>query len=148
MMFRLIAPALIALAACSPAVQAATYEMFRDPNCGCCEMWAEHVRTENEADIAEVPTQDMAAIKTANGVPQDLWSCHTMIVDGYVIEGHVPAADIARLLEERPAGVKGLAVPGMPMGSPGMDMGGHKQAFQVIAFGEKGRSVFASYPGT
>lgn len=148
MMFRLIAPALIALAACSTAVQAATYEMFRDPNCGCCEMWAEHVRTENEADIAEVPTQDMAAIKTANGVPQDLWSCHTMIVDGYVIEGHVPAADIARLLEERPAGVKGLAVPGMPMGSPGMDMGGRKQAFQVIAFGEKGRSVFASYPGT
>ena len=148
MMFRLIAPALIALAACSTAVQAATYEMFRDPNCGCCEMWAEHVRTANEADIAEVPTQDMAAIKTANGVPQDLWSCHTMIVDGYVIEGHVPAADIARLLEERPAGVKGLAVPGMPMGSPGMDMGGHKQAFQVIAFGEKGRSVFASYPGT
>lgn len=148
MMFRLIAPALIALAACSTAVQAATYEMFRDPNCGCCEMWAEHVRTENEAGIAEVPTQDMAAIKTANGVPQDLWSCHTMIVDGYVIEGHVPAADIARLLEERPAGVKGLAVPGMPMGSPGMDMGGRKQAFQVIAFGEKGRSVFASYPGT
>ena len=148
MMFRLIAPALIALAACSTAVQAATYEMFRDPNCGCCEMWVDHVRAENEADIAEVPTQDMAAIKTANGVPQDLWSCHTMIVDGYVIEGHVPAADIARLLEERPAGVKGLAVPGMPMGSPGMDMGGHKQAFQVIAFGEKGRSVFASYPGT
>ncbi|KPM24976.1 DUF411 domain-containing protein [Citromicrobium bathyomarinum] len=148
MMFRLIAPALIALAACSTAVQAATYEMFRDPNCGCCELWADHVRAENEADIAEVPTQDMAAIKTANGVPQDLWSCHTMIVDGYVIEGHVPAADIARLLEERPAGVKGLAVPGMPMGSPGMDMGGRKQAFQVIAFGEKGRSVFASYPGT
>ena len=148
MMFRLIAPALIALAACSTAVQAATYEMFRDPNCGCCEMWVDHVRAENEADIAEVPTQDMAAIKTANGVPQDLWSCHTMIVDGYVIEGHVPAADIARLLEERPAGVKGLAVPGMPMGSPGMDMGGRKQAFQVIAFGEKGRSVFASYPGT
>ena len=148
MMFRLIAPALIALAACSTAVQAATYEMFRDPNCGCCELWADHVRAENEADIAEVPTQDMAAIKTANGVPQDLWSCHTMIVDGYVIDGHVPAADIARLLEERPVGVKGLAVPGMPMGSPGMDMGGRKQAFQVIAFGEKGRSVFASYPGT
>ena len=148
MMFRLIAPALIALAACSTAVQAATYEMFRDPNCGCCELWADHVRAENEADIAEVPTQDMAAIKTANGVPQDLWSCHTMIVDGYVIEGHVPAADIARLLEERPAGVKGLAVPGMPMGSTGMDMGGRKQAFQVIAFGEKGRSVFASYPVT
>ena len=148
MMFRLIAPALIALAACSTAVQAATYEMFRDPNCGCCELWADHVRAENEADIAEVTTQDMAAVKTANGVPQDLWSCHTMIVDGYVIEGHVPAADIARLLAERPAGVKGLAVPGMPLGSPGMDMGNRKQAYQVIAFGENRRSVFASYPGT
>ena len=148
MMFRTIAPVLIALAACSTAVQAATYEMFRDPNCGCCELWADHVRAENEADIAEVTTQDMAAVKTANGVPQDLWSCHTMIVDGYVIEGHVPAADIARLLAERPAGVKGLAVPGMPLGSPGMDMGGRKQAYQVIAFGENGRSVFASYPGT
>ena len=147
MMFRLIAPALIALAACSTAVQAATYEMFRDPNCGCCEMWAEHVRTENEADIAEVPTQDMAAIKTANGVPQDLWSCHTMIVGGYVIEGHVPAADIARLLAERPEGVEGLAVAGMPLGSPGMEAGNRKQAYQVIAFGKKGRSVFASYPG-
>ncbi|MBB3035187.1 DUF411 domain-containing protein [Alteriqipengyuania lutimaris] len=148
MMFRLIAPALIALAACSTAVQAATYEMFRDPNCGCCEMWADHVRAENETDVAEVTTQDIAAVKTANGVPQDLWSCHTMIVDGYVIEGHVPAADIARLLAERPAGVKGLAVPGMPLGSPGMDMGDRKQAYQVIAFGDNGRSVFASYPGT
>ncbi|MBD59835.1 MAG: metal-binding protein [Citromicrobium sp.] len=147
-MFRRIAPALLALAACSTAVQAATYEMFRDPNCGCCELWADHVRAEAEAEIAETTTQDMAAIKAANGVPQDLWSCHTMIVDGYVIEGHVPAADIARLLAERPAGVKGLAVPGMPLGSPGMDMGNRKQAFQVIAFGEKGRSVFASYPGT
>ena len=91
--------------------------------------------------------QDMAQVKIANGVPQDLWSCHTMIVDGYVIEGHVPAADIARLLAERPEGVKGLAVAGMPLGSPGMEVGNRKQAYQVIAFGENGRSIFASYPG-
>ena len=70
-----------------------------------------------------------------------------MIVGGYVIEGHVPAADIARLLAERPEGVEGLAVAGMPLGSPGMEAGNRKQAYQVIAFGKKGRSVFASYPG-
>ena len=145
MMFRLIAPALIALAACSTAVQAATYEMFRDPNCGCCEMWAEHVRTENEADIAEVPTQDMAAIKTANGVPQDLWSCHTMIVDGYVIEGHVPAADIRRLLEERPDAV-GLAVPGMPYGSPGMGPEKDREAYDVFLILRDGSTeIYSSY---
>jgi hypothetical protein len=68
-----------------------------------------------------------------------------MVVDGYVIEGHVPAADIARLLRERPEGIKGLAVPGMPIGSPGMEMGDRTQPYQVIAFGSAGRSVFASY---
>lgn len=147
MIRRYLVPALLMLGACSSAVQAATYELFRDPNCGCCEKWADHVRTEHEVEIPEVTTQDMVAIKTAQGVPQDLWSCHTMIVDGYVIEGHVPAADIARLLAERPEGVKGLAVAGMPLGSPGMEVGSRKQAYQVIAFGENGRSVFASYPG-
>ena len=147
MIRRLLVPALMALAACSTAVQAATYELFRDPNCGCCEKWADHVRDEHEVEIPEVTTQDMAQVKTANGVPQDLWSCHTMIVGDYVIEGHVPAADIARLLAERPEGVEGLAVAGMPLGSPGMEAGNRKQAYQVIAFGKKGRSVFASYPG-
>jgi hypothetical protein len=147
MIRRLLVPALMALAACSTAVQAATYELFRDPNCGCCEKWADHVQDEHEVEIPEVTTQDMAQVKTANGVPQDLWSCHTMIVGGYVIEGHVPAADIARLLAERPEGVEGLAVAGMPLGSPGMEAGNRKQAYQVIAFGKKGRSVFASYPG-
>ena len=147
MIRRLLVPALMALAACSTAVQAATYELFRDPNCGRCEKWADHVQDEHEVEIPEVTTQDMAQVKTANGVPQDLWSCHTMIVGGYVIEGHVPAADIARLLAERPEGVEGLAVAGMPLGSPGMEAGNRKQAYQVIAFGKKGRSVFASYPG-
>ena len=90
----------------------------------------------------------MMSIKTQNGVPDDLRSCHTMIADGYVIEGHVPAADVERLLAERPDGVTGLAVAGMPMGSPGMEHGDHRQAFEVIAFGPDGRSVWASYPGS
>ena len=142
---RVLAPALLALAACSSAVQATTYTMFRDPNCGCCEAWADHVRAEAEAEIVETETTDISLVKTSNGVPQELWSCHTMIFDGYVIEGHVPAADIARLLAERPEGVRGLAVPGMPIGSPGMEMDGRTQPYQVIAFGDAGQSVFASY---
>jgi hypothetical protein len=142
----LFAPALLFLAACSSAAQAATYEMFRDPNCGCCGLWADHVRAENEVPVEETVTQDMTSVKQQHGVPQDLWSCHTMIVDGYVIEGHVPAEQIERLLKERPVGVRGLAVPGMPIGSPGMEMGNRKQPYQVIAFREDGsRFVFATY---
>ena len=134
------------LTACSGAAQAANYTMFRDPNCGCCEAWAAHIREGLHADVAVQDSADMGAVKDREGVPVELRSCHTMIVDGYVIEGHVPAADIARLLRERPAGVEGLAVAGMPLGSPGMEMGGRTQPYQVIAFGPAGKRVFASYP--
>jgi len=142
---RFVAPALLALAACSSAAQAATYTMFKDPNCGCCDHWADHVREGMEAEVAVSESADMASVKDTHGVPQQLRSCHTMIVDGYVIEGHVPAAEIERLLEERPEGVRGLAVPGMPIGSPGMEMGNRTQPYQVIAFGDAGMTVFASY---
>ena len=97
-------------------------------------------------EVASVDSKDMAAIKTARGVPEELWSCHTMEVDGYIIEGHVPAEAVARLLRERPDGVAGLAVPGMPLGSPGMEAGDRVQPYEVIAFGPTGRSVFASFP--
>lgn len=143
---RSMAPVLLmALAACSNAAQAASYTMFRDPNCGCCEEWADHVHAGMQAEIAVEERSDMGAIKDREGVPVDLRSCHTMVVDGYVIEGHVPAADIARLLRERPEGIEGLAVPGMPIGSPGMEMGDRTQPYQVSAFGSAGRTVFASY---
>ena len=89
---------------------------------------------------------EMAKIKTERGVPQELWSCHTMEIEGYMIEGHVPADAIERLLRERPEGVTGLAVPGMPVGSPGMEFENRIQPFDVIAFGPSGQSVFASYP--
>ena len=134
------------LAACSGVAQAASYTMFRDPSCGCCESWAAHIRDGLHADVAVQDSADMGAIKDREGVPDELRSCHTMIVDGYVIEGHVPAGDVARLLRERPAGVEGLAVAGMPVGSPGMEMGGRTQPYQVIAFGPAGKRVFASYP--
>ncbi len=142
----LAASLLLAIAACSNAAQAATYTMYRDAGCGCCLNWAGHVEHGLEAEVASVDSDDMAALKTARGVPQDLWSCHTMEVDGYIIEGHVPAEAVAKLLRERPAGVAGLAVPGMPLGSPGMEAGNRIQPYDVIAFGPTGQSVFASFP--
>ena len=134
-----------ALTAC--AAQAASLTMYRDANCGCCLAWAGHVERGGVHDVEAVNHADMAAVKAAHGVPADLLSCHTAVVDGYVIEGHVAVADIERLLAERPEGVAGLAVAGMPVGSPGMEHGDHRQAYQVIAFGPDGRKVWSSYPG-
>jgi len=134
-----------ALTAC--AAQAASLTMYRDANCGCCLAWAGHVERGGVHDVEAVNYPDMAAVKAEHGVPGDLLSCHTAVVDGYVIEGHVPVADIERLLAERPEGVAGLAVAGMPVGSPGMEHGDHRQAYQVIAFGPDGRKVWSSYPG-
>lgn len=136
------------VAACAGVAQAATFTMYRDPGCGCCLAWAEHMEQGEKHEIETVDHPDMGAVKAERGVPDDLRSCHTLIADGYVIEGHVPAADVERLLAERPEGVAGLAVAGMPMGSPGMEHGAHRQAYQVIAFGPAGRSVWASYPGS
>jgi len=137
---------LLMLAACSNAAQAATYTMFRDPGCGCCLKWAGHVERDITAGVASVDRTDITKIKVEQGVPRKLWSCHTMVVEGYVIEGHVPAAAIKNLLRERREGVTGLTVPGMPLGSPGMEAGGRVQPYQVIAFGSGGQRVFASYP--
>ena len=135
----------MALAACSGAAHAAGSAMLSDPNCACCEAWAEHFAENMLSEVLVQDSTDMTAAKDRHGVPRDLRSCHTMIVEGYVIEGHVPAANIARLLHEKPDGVAGLAVAVMPVGSPGMEMGDHKQHYQVIAFGVNGRSVFSNY---
>ena len=136
---------LATLAACTNAAQATSYTMHRDPQCGCCEAWADHVSDNMDARVATVDEPNMSAFKDAQNVPQDLRSCHTMIVSGYVIEGHVPADAIAKLLREQPQGVDGLAVAGMPLGSPGMEMGAQRQSYEVIAFGNAGRRVFARY---
>ena len=142
----LLASALFGLlAACTSAAQAAPFLMFRDPGCGCCEKWAEHIETNMKQDVETRNSGNMSAVKDANGVPETLRSCHTMIVEGYVIEGHVPADAIAKLLREKPTGVKGLAVAGMPVGSPGMEYQNQTQPYQVIAFGDSGQRVFASY---
>jgi len=120
-----------------------TITVYKDPNCGCCRNWIAHL-IKNGYRVDAKDTPDMDQIKTTLGVPTDRHSCHTAIVAGYLIEGHVPAADIDRLLATKPK-VKGLAVPGMPMGSPGME-GGAKQHYQVMAFDRTGKaSVFASH---
>jgi hypothetical protein len=118
----------------------------KDPNCGCCTAWADHLR------VAGFPVQiaeraDMRAVKSRLGVPDSLASCHTAEVAGYVLEGHVPASAVVRLLRERPR-AKGLAVPGMPMGSPGMEGGGEPETYEVTLFGSQPDRVFAIYRGS
>lgn len=135
------------LSACTSAAQASPYVMFRDPQCGCGKGWAKHVRAGLDHEVTVHDDRPMAEVKAELGVPGDLYSCHTMEVAGYVIEGHVPAREIARLLKERPEGIDGLAVAGMPLGSPGMEAGGSVQPYQVIAFGPAGKRVYASYAG-
>ena len=136
----------VVLAACTPAAQASSLVMFRDPQCGCCEQWAEHIRASLEHEVQVREDRPMQQVKTEMGLPEDLRSCHTMEIEGYVIEGHVPAREIARLLAGRPEGVEGLAVTGMPLGSPGMEADGRTQPYQVIAFGAGRQEVFALYP--
>jgi len=103
------------------ALAAPTIDVHSDPNCGCCSSWVSHLE-EAGFDVNHHRDGDLRSIKMANGVPPELASCHTAIVEGYVIEGHVPASDIQQLLEEQPE-VVGLTVPGMPHGSPGMETG-------------------------
>ena len=118
--------------------------VFKDPNCGCCKSWVEHLR-KHGFDVVARDTSGMNAVKRTAGVPQKLHSCHTAFVNGYVVEGHVPAADLQRLLAEKPK-VAGLAVPGMPAGSPGMEVGGRADKYDVVAFNRDGTSrVFAHH---
>ncbi len=117
---------------------------FRSPTCGCCGAWVKHMQAAG-FEVKDNVTQDMAGIKREHNVPRDLVSCHTALVGGYVVEGHIPAADIQKLLIEKPD-VVGIAVPGMPIGSPGMESGNIKEPYQVLAFDEAGQTkVFAEY---
>jgi hypothetical protein len=127
------------------AQSAPTIAVVKDPGCGCCTKWVAHLeRAGFKATVTESAAID--ALKDSKGVPRAARSCHTGTVGGYVIEGHVPAADIKRLLKERPD-VVGLAVPGMPAGSPGMEVpDGRVAPYDVIAFDRTGRTrVFASH---
>lgn len=134
------AAANVVLAQSSPAIA-----VTRDPGCGCCLKWVKHLEDAGfKATVSE--SSEMDAVKDSKGVPKTARSCHTGVVGGYVIEGHVPAEDIKRLLKDRPD-VVGLAVPGMPVGSPGMEVpSGRIQPFDVLAFDKTGKTtVFASH---
>ena len=119
--------------------------IHKDPNCGCCQKWADHL-TAAGFSVKVIASPDLATIKAKLGVTDDIKSCHTAEVGGYVIEGHVPADAILRLLREKPAAL-GLAVPGMPAGSPGME-GSTAESYNVLLFGSEGRSIFARYKGS
>lgn len=122
----------------------AVVEVYKTPTCGCCSLWVKHLE-QNGFTAKVTDMDDLGAIKKKHGVPARATSCHTAIVNGYVLEGHVPAAEVKRLLIERPA-VAGLAVPGMPIGSPGMEVGSTVQPYNVLSFDKTGETkVFATY---
>lgn len=141
-MFSLVAP--LALLACSQAAAATVVDVVKSPTCGCCTAWVEHLRKSGmEVRVTEVEDTSPTAKKL--GVPDDLRSCHTASVGGYAVEGHVPAGDIRRLIAEKPQAA-GIAVPGMPMGSPGMGEAGEGPGYATILFDRAGkRKVFAQH---
>jgi hypothetical protein len=122
-----------------------TVTVSKDPDCGCCNGWVDHLRQAGFPVIVK-NAKELQTIKKGLGVPDRLASCHTAEVKGYVIEGHVPADAIKRLLREAPEAV-GLAVPGMPIGSPGME-GGTPEVYEVVMFRKDASSVFARYRAT
>ena len=117
-------------------------EVYKTPTCGCCGKWVEHMKAQGFAPtVHDLP--DLSAVRAKHGVPAHLQSCHTALVSGYLVEGHVPADVIRQLLKEKPK-VAGITVPGMPMGSPGMEQGGMKDPYDVLTFDRAGNTkVFA-----
>ena len=141
----LTAPALIGAPALLRAAQPAL-TVAKSPSCGCCGAWVDRMRVAGfAAHVEGVTNEVLYALKTRAGLHPDFWSCHTARIDGYVIEGHVPAEDIRRLLAGQPAAL-GLSVPGMPVGSPGMEIGGRIDPYHTLLIGLDGSaSVFASH---
>ena len=140
--------AALALGLPATALAAQQIAVHRDPGCGCCEKWAQQVRAQFGRQVRMIDDARRAVLHERFGVPADLASCHTAIIDGMAFEGHVPIADMKRLLAQRPKGVTGLAVAGMPLGSPGMEVpGARAQRYEVIAFGPGGRHLVARHGG-
>jgi|SRR5438093_817770 len=143
MMSRTLCVMLLACAVVSPAMprgqspQSPTITVYKSATCGCCSKWVEHMRAAGfEAKVLDV--DDTQVVKKTYGVPSRLASCHTALVGTYVIEGHVPADAIKRALRERPA-IAGLAVPGMPAGSPGMEVAGRRDPYSIVSFDKAGK---------
>ena len=126
------------------AANAAQLTVHKSPYCGCCAKWIEHVE-KHGFTVKVIETEQMGAVKKRLGVPKEHASCHSSEAGGYFIEGHVPAADIKRLLAQKPKAA-GIAVPGMPLGSPGMEAGGQKQPYATLLIGKDGKSrVFVQH---
>jgi hypothetical protein len=143
-----MALAVVAASLSIASTAAAPIVVHRDPGCGCCEQWAVQVRKQFGRQVRIIDDRQRAGFQRTQGVPVALSSCHTALVDGMVFEGHVPIADMERVLAQKPRGVRGLAVAGMPMGSPGMEVPGQRaEAYNVMAFGSGGQKVFARHGG-
>lgn len=128
-----------------PAAPGPLVQVYKTPTCGCCANWVKHLQ-DHGFTTRVTDMNDLSELKAKHGVPGAAQSCHTATVDGYVLEGHVPATDVRRMLKERPA-IAGIAVPGMPIGSPGMEVPGRKpDAYKVVSFDRQGQmAVYASH---
>src|SRR5262245_19363300 len=128
------------------ASAASSVVVYKSATCGCCSNWIAHLKANGfQVQAHDVGDAELRAVGKSAGLTDNLASCHTAKIGGYIVEGHVPAADIQRLLKEKPA-IAGIAAPGMPMGSPGMEQGGLKQPYDVIAFTKDGKTtVFAKH---
>jgi len=138
----LTAMAVVAAVAQQPARQqaaAGVMTVYKTPTCGCCKLWMEHM-TAAGFQVRGVDMEDITEVKQASGVPMRLRTCHTAIVDGYVVEGHVPADLVKKMLAEKPK-VTGIVVPGMPVGSPGMEQGDMKDPYEVLLFDKAGKTT-------
>ena len=140
----LLTAALAAVSTAQPASRPAgarvPIKVYKTATCGCCAKWVDHMKANGfEPTVQDLP--DLSAVKLESGVPAALQSCHTAIVDGYVIEGHVPADAVQKLLAQKPRNVIGIAVPGMPIGSPGMEQGPRKDPYDILAFDKAGKST-------
>lgn len=118
--------------------------VYKTSTCGCCKLWVDHLRANGfTVEAKDVSSTEVRAVSKAAGLPDNGVSCHTAKIGNYVVEGHVPAADIQRMLKEKPA-IAGIAAPGMPMGSPGMEQGGMKEPYDVVAFTKDGKMTVYS----
>lgn len=139
----------LGMATSATAQQAApVIDVLKQESCGCCGGWVVRMQEAGfTVNVRNVSGDELYAAKEASGFSDDLWACHTASVAGYTVEGHVPAREVARLLEERPVAL-GIATPGMPTGSPGMEHGDEREAFDVMLVNlDRSEQVYASYPG-
>ncbi|KTA84198.1 DUF411 domain-containing protein [Aeromonas salmonicida] len=143
-MYKSLLLALLAGSVSFSALAAERMTVYKSQYCGCCKTWIKHME-ENGFEIKVVETEQLEPIKQQYGITPQLASCHTGVVNGYVVEGHVPAADVQKLLKEKPV-IRGLTIPGMPQSAPGMDIPG--QPYQVLSISHEGATkTWSSYPG-